>query len=94
MEITLTAIIRAQPGKEKKLQKLLKNLVEPSRNEKGCISYELNESLEENGLFVFYEKWKSNEAIQYHNKTAHFIHVQKEMEQLVESTEVLKLKIV
>lgn len=48
------------------------NLINESRKEEGCISYELCQELDNKNKFVFVEKWKSKEAIDSHNNSKHF----------------------
>ena len=48
-----------------------KELIEKSRKEKGCISYNLYESLDGKYL-TFIEEWKDEKAIENHNNSEHF----------------------
>ena len=47
-------------------------LVKASQAEEGCISYTLNQCRENPCVFAFIEVWKDQDAINYHNATAHF----------------------
>ena len=47
-------------------------LVKASQAEEGCISYTLNQSLEDSCVFAFLEIWKDQKAIACHNASAHF----------------------
>ena len=51
---------------------LCKELVKESRQEEGCISYNLQQNREKDNHFVFVEHWKSEKAIEIHNATKHF----------------------
>lgn len=42
-----------------------------TRKEAGCISYDFFESQTEPNTFVFNERWKSQEAIDFHFQTEH-----------------------
>ena len=42
-----------------------------TRKEPGCISYDFYESQTEPNTFVFNERWKSKEAIDFHFQTPH-----------------------
>ena len=48
-----------------------KELIEKSREEEGCISYTLNESLDGKYL-TFIEEWKDEKSIEIHNNSEHF----------------------
>lgn len=47
-------------------------LVEETRKECGCISYELYHDLREEGRFVFIEEWVDRNALMVHTESAHF----------------------
>ncbi len=69
--LTIVAEIKAKPGKEAELQKLLESLVAPSRKDKGCLDYVLHVSNEDPGFFLFYESWASKEEWEQHMATPH-----------------------
>jgi quinol monooxygenase YgiN len=69
--LTVVARLRAKPGQEAELRHQLQRLVTPTRDEAGCIAYELNESNSEPGHFLFYEIWKSDADLEQHFQTAH-----------------------
>ena len=70
-EITVFAIIKAKDGLTAQVEQQLLALIEPTRAESGCITYELNKDTTEPGKFVFYEEWKSEQALDEHLKTPH-----------------------
>ncbi|MGX7023796.1 putative quinol monooxygenase [Vagococcus hydrophili] len=47
-------------------------LVEKTRQEPGCISYELTKDLKNEGHFIFLERWVNEDALTFHTKTEHF----------------------
>ncbi|MHC5227056.1 putative quinol monooxygenase [Enterococcus sp. LJL99] len=51
---------------------LYKELVEETRKEQGCISYELYHDLREEGHFIFIEEWVDKDALTEHTESAHF----------------------
>ena len=61
----------AQRGKEKQLRSLLRHMVAPIHEERGCLIYDLYES-EKPGTFFFYELWASNLDLQRHASSSHF----------------------
>ena len=70
--IILSVVLEAAPGREQELGSLLSSLVEPTRAEAGCLSYELSASREKPGVFFFYEKFADQNALDAHVNTPHF----------------------
>ncbi|AMM20150.1 antibiotic biosynthesis monooxygenase [Frondihabitans sp. PAMC 28766] len=70
-DLNVVAVITANPGGEEAVRDALHALVEPTRREAGCISYELFESEAKTGVFVTVELWRSHEALDQHTKSAH-----------------------
>lgn len=50
-------------------------LVNKSKKEDGCISYELCQDLKYKNKFVFMEMWQDEEAIDKHNNSKHFLEI-------------------
>jgi quinol monooxygenase YgiN len=71
--VVLTATVKALAGKEAAVRSALLELVAPSRSEPGCLCYNLHESQEESGLFVFYEQWANQAAFDAHCNSPHFL---------------------
>jgi quinol monooxygenase YgiN len=82
--ITLTAKLKAKPGKEDALRKALLALVEPSRAEAGCIEYILHAIKDDPAAFLFYEIWKDQAALDLHVKTETFTNFIKVKPELVD----------
>ncbi|WP_301101470.1 putative quinol monooxygenase [Propionivibrio sp.] len=69
--VKIMARISAKVGTADQLQEVLKALVRSTRNEPGCVSYELFQD-EENFLeFVTIEHWANNQAAEAHMTTPH-----------------------
>lgn len=51
---------------------LYKELVEKTRKEVGCISYELHEDIKNLGHFIFIEEWIDSTALDSHVESEHF----------------------
>jgi quinol monooxygenase YgiN len=67
----LAVVFKVKEGEEKNLLKAARPCITATRKEKGCITYELNQSLDTPREFVFYEKWKSIDALARHLETEH-----------------------
>lgn len=69
----LLVILEAKPGKEQALKEALTALIEPTRQEEGCLCYVLHESPDNPAQFMFYENWANKEAHAKHLQTSHFV---------------------
>jgi NAD(P)-dependent dehydrogenase (short-subunit alcohol dehydrogenase family)/quinol monooxygenase YgiN len=69
--LTNLAFFRAQPGQTKSLGKALTDLVDPTRQEAGCISYDVHQSLQDSDSWFVYENWRSSADLDAHMQTAH-----------------------
>jgi len=70
--IVLNVHLEAVPGREKELEAELKKLLAPTRSEPGCVAYELHLDPENSVKFMFYEKFKSQAALDEHVNSVHF----------------------
>lgn len=70
-QISVVARVKAKAGKENDLRSALLAMVPPSRRDAGCVGYELHESPEAPGQFMFYENWESREALDSHLQQPH-----------------------
>ncbi|TKG93748.1 antibiotic biosynthesis monooxygenase [Puteibacter caeruleilacunae] len=90
MNLTLVAKITAKAGKAKELKTTLEGLIAPTRAEKGCMEYYLNYSIEEEGVFLFYETWATVEDWNVHMESDHLKAFFAKEEELIESVEISK----
>jgi len=71
--IIITALWKAQPGKETDLQKHLEAMVDQVRQtEPDCLEYILQQNKEDPTEFLLYEQYASHNAIETHKGTPHF----------------------
>ena len=71
MALQVVAVIVAQPGQEDVVRAALSDLVPPTRQEEGCLSYDLFESAGAPGTFVTVESWRDQAAADAHLGTPH-----------------------
>jgi quinol monooxygenase YgiN len=71
--VHVIATFYAEMGKEDEMERVLQEMIEPTRREAGCIRYDLLRSLkgEDHVEFVFVEEWTSEEALDAHGQTEH-----------------------
>jgi quinol monooxygenase YgiN len=86
--LTVVATIVAKPGCEKDVEALLTGLVEPSRNDKGCLLYDLHRAVDQPGVFLFYETWESKELLDAHLETPHLLDVLAKLGALAEPSDI------
>ena len=83
--LTILVLIPAKPGKGDALGKALTALLEPTRKETGCISYDAHRSNSDPDLWMMYETWESDAALDAHMKTPHLVDfAEKKMPELVQ----------
>ncbi|HEX7468836.1 MAG TPA: putative quinol monooxygenase [Methanobacterium sp.] len=70
--IIVTAMMNVKPGIKHAFILEAKQLVEATRSEKGCISYDLLASTENDDLLVMLEKWEDIDSLNRHMETDHF----------------------
>jgi quinol monooxygenase YgiN len=69
--VTVVATFEARPGREARLKKMLTSLLAPTRQEAGCINYDLHQSPDKPGRFLFHENWTSQAALDAHLQSPH-----------------------
>lgn len=88
--IVITAIFKPKEDKIEPFLEELKKVQEASRQEDGCLQYDLHQSMEDQ-TYVLYEVWKDNEAVEAHINTDHYKQYRDNTAELIESREVYKL---
>ena len=70
--ITIVAKNLIKQGKAEEFKVLAERLINESRKESGCISYNLYEDSNNSNILTFIEVWENSEAINLHNNSEHF----------------------
>ncbi|MCF7924406.1 MAG: antibiotic biosynthesis monooxygenase [Candidatus Izimaplasma sp.] len=71
----------------------LLKILEPTRNEDGCILYELHQDIDNPCILMFYEIWRNEYSWRKHDNKQHIINFKKAIEGSVESITFNKLTI-
>jgi len=71
MNLTIVAKVEANADKVEFIKSELIKLIEPTRNEDGCLQYDLHQDNENPAVFIFYENWESREFWQNHMESSH-----------------------
>ena len=69
--LQVVARFSAHPDKVDELRAVLSALLEPTRQEGGCITYEMLQNRDNPTDFTFIEEWESEAALQAHLATHH-----------------------
>ncbi len=69
--INVLALFKANKNHTSELKHLLLNLLEPTRQEQGCMLYELHQDQEDPTNFFMYEQWESKTLLEQHLASEH-----------------------
>jgi len=58
-----------QPGRRRDLLETMRGMFEPTRVERGCLSYRLYEDVENSNAFVLLEEWETQQDLESHIRT-------------------------
>lgn len=72
MPITVVAKVVARKDCVDAVKSELLKLIAPTRQENGCIAYNLHQDHEDPTVFVFYETWENGACLDAHMATEHF----------------------
>jgi len=64
---TLKMIV--QPERRRDLLETMRGMFEPTRVERGCLSYRLYEDVEDSNAFVLLEEWETQQDLESHIRT-------------------------
>ena len=82
--LRVVARIKAKPEKVGEVRELLRGLVEPTRKESGCISYELLQNTKDPTDFTVVEEWESEAALASHAASDHLKAIGPKLQPVVE----------
>lgn len=85
MTIRVLAKVISLPNTLEETKALLVSLIEPTRQENGCLSYELWQNQEDPTEFSFVEEWADQAALEAHFQTPHFLDALKKIDKLLVS---------
>ena len=70
--IVLLAKSRLQEGKQQEFISVAEKLVRATREEPGCIYYDLVQDASDENVFYFVEKYQDDAAVEAHKASVHF----------------------
>ena len=71
-KLTVVAKVVAKKESVENVKNELLKLIAPTRNENGCVEYNLHQDNEDPTIFVFYETWESLACLEKHMNSDHF----------------------
>lgn len=71
-ELKIVAVIEIKAPFQEELDTVFHTVVDETRKESGNISYDLHQDTKNPLKYTILETWKSQDAINQHNETAHF----------------------
>mgnify|MGYP000614725901 CR=1 FL=1 len=83
LSLQVVARVVARPETVEDVKRILVGMIEPTRNEPGCLVYELLQCREDPTDFTFVEEWTDADALARHAAAPHISGVQAELRALV-----------
>ena len=68
----VNAIYLAEEGKENALEQHLRAMIVPTRDEPGCVHYQVHRSTDNPRRFLLFEHYSSHDGFEFHKATPHF----------------------
>lgn len=73
--IKVVAKFTLKPDMKEKSIPLFRELVRLTRQEEGCVNYELAQSSDDNNVLVILESWKEQTDLNRHSQSEHFTRI-------------------
>ncbi|MBL4889743.1 MAG: antibiotic biosynthesis monooxygenase [Candidatus Lindowbacteria bacterium] len=89
--LNVVAVLVANESKEDELDAVFRTVIEETLKEEGCIKYAMHRVVDDPRTSVFIEEWADMEALKTHAAAPHMLELQKQKDELVESTQVMPL---
>jgi quinol monooxygenase YgiN len=83
--IRVVARVIALPNKVEEVKSVLMGLIEPTRQEEGCITYELLQNHQDPTDFTFVEEWESQALLNVHLASEHIAQASSQLGGLITS---------
>jgi len=84
VELFIFARFQARPGNDDLVAKALLDILDPSREEPGCIGIHAFRSVRDPRLFYIHSRWESEAAFEYHASLPHTLRFLERVEPLID----------
>lgn len=91
MTLTIVATINALPEHRHEVLTALTNVVSPTRNESGCLQYDLHVDQGNPNRMVMIECWSDEASLDAHIASSHLHRLKETIRDKVECTSMLRL---
>lgn len=91
--IRIVAHFRPKPGKLEEARALLLGFTTPTREEKGCVFYDLHENASDPEELTFIEEWESEQDHGAHDESAHIQAGRKRIPDLMDVVDVRRYRL-
>jgi quinol monooxygenase YgiN len=81
--VRVVARVVAVADKVEEVKSILLGLIEPTRQENGCMVYELLQNQKDSTDFTFVEEWESQELLNRHLATPHLTQAASQLQGLI-----------
>jgi quinol monooxygenase YgiN len=71
--VKVVAKSKVKTNELEKYKDLVKFLIDETRKEEGCVSYDLFQDINNPSILTFIEEWKDEEALKRHMESKHFV---------------------
>jgi quinol monooxygenase YgiN len=89
--LTIVADIIAKPNQVDFLKSELEKLINATRQEAGCVQYDLHQDNNDPAHFLFFENWESRDHWQTHMNSPHLLQYKAATENAVDSVVISEM---
>ncbi|MFW5489330.1 MAG: putative quinol monooxygenase [Desulfovibrio sp.] len=89
--IILMATVQARKGCERELEKAMREIIPETAKENGVMEYRLHKSLDVEGHYAFYEKYRDKDVLVSHLASTHFQALSEKFKQYVDGEPKIEL---
>jgi quinol monooxygenase YgiN len=90
-QLTIVAKVVAKKEAVESVKNELLKMVDPTREEEGCINYNLHQDNDNPALFIFYENWENPACLEKHIQSDHYKAYIRAVDGLIEEKAVHKM---
>lgn len=89
--IKVVALFVVKEGRDEEMERHLRSVIKPTRQEAGCHTYDLYRDPQDVSRFMFDEMWESRDHLKAHSRSAHILAMREATSDLVVSRDVYVL---
>lgn len=78
-------------GKTEEFKVIVETLIKETREENGCISYNLYQDINNQNILTFFEEWESKNSLNRHMNTKHFKDIAPKLRELQKEDSIVNI---